>query len=161
MIVEISGDIKCDGNDASRVTDFGAKLGTALDILAKGDPNARIFLVSAWGSFPSYVAYLKGLSTSVRLKHAGKSQCQMVAAPSGQVVPSHVAYLEKIVNAYDAQLAAVCSRLAHCHYDGGVAERMSVNADDITVDQNHLTVQGQAKLAVTEWAMITKFVNGF
>ena len=159
VLVEIEGDVRCDGDDQTRVADFGTKLGDVLDTLTTGLPKARIFLVSAWGSFPSYVKYLEGLAVDARLKHAGKSVCQMVESPSGRVVPSHVAYIEKFVKAYDAQLAAVCSRFPACRYDGGAAQRMAVTAADISLDQNHLTIQGQARLAGIEWAAMAGFVG--
>jgi hypothetical protein len=160
VLIEVEGDIRCDGNDESRVTDFRAKFASALDTLATSLPQARIFVVSSWGSFPSYVKYLKGLSLGLRLKHAGKSLCQLVESPSGRVVPSHVAYIEKFVKAYDAQLAAACKALPHCRYDGGAAQRLAVTADDISLDQQHLTVHGQARLAAVEWAAMANFIGG-
>jgi hypothetical protein len=159
VLVEMEGDIECDGKNDSRVAQFGTDLGAALGTLTKGLPNAQIFVVSAWGSFPSYVKYLDGLSTGERLKHAGKSLCQLVESPSARVVPSHVAYVKKYVDAYDKQLASVCAQSPRCHYDGGAAQAMATTAADISVDQNHLTIQGQAKLAAIEWAALAAFVK--
>jgi len=160
VLVEIDGDIECDGKDTSRIADFRMQLGTALGTLATGLPTARIFVVSTWGSFPSYVTYLKGLSLDARLKHAGKSLCQLVAAPSGLVVPSHVAYAQKTVFAYDAALAAACAATPRCRYDGGAAQRLTTTAADITLDQENLSIQGESKLAATEWAAMAGFLSG-
>ncbi len=159
VLVEIEGDVKCDGSDESRWSDFGTGVSAALDTITKGLPNAKIFVVSYWGSFSSYVKYLESLSTSARLKHAGKGLCQVVEAPSARVVPSHVAYIKKIVAGYDKQLAAACAQLPQCHYDRGAAQNMAVTGADISLDQDHLTVQGQAKLAAAEWAAMASFVN--
>jgi hypothetical protein len=70
-------------------------------------------------------------------------------------VPSHVAYTAKVAYAYNAQLASVCRRVPHCPYDGGAAQRMSVSAADISAaDEEHMTLEGQAKLARTEWSVL-------
>jgi hypothetical protein len=159
VIIQSDVDVRCDGKDQSRVTEFGTALRSELATLTSGDPKVRVFLVSSWGSFSSYVQYLKGLTLSARLKHAGKGLCQFVAAPSGQVVPSHVAYVAKVVYAYDAELASVCRQVANCWYDGGAAQRMSTGAADISpADEEHLTLEGQAKLARTEWGVLQKFI---
>lgn len=159
VIIQSNGDVRCDGKDQSRVTEFGTALSSELATLSSGDPNARVFLVSWWGSFPSYVQYLKGLTKTARLKHAGKGLCQFVAAPSGQIEPSHVAYTAKLAYAYNAQLASVCRHVPNCRYDGGAAQRMPVGAADISsADEEHLTLVGQAKLARTEWGVLQKFI---
>jgi len=83
----------------------------------------------------------------------------MVEAPSGKVIPSHVAYIEKVVTGYDSQLAAACAQVPHCRYDNGAAQRLTVTAADISLDENHLTISGQARLAAAEWAAMTGFVD--
>lgn len=160
VLVQFWGDIRCDGQDEGRVTQFGAEIGNALGKLSKGLPDARILLVSSWGSTSSYLTYLRGLPTGARLKHAGKGPCQLVLAPTGQVEPSHAAYIERFINAYDGQLASVCKQFPNCHYDGGAAHRWGVTAEDISLDQEHLTTQGQAKLAAIEWGAMAGFVKG-
>jgi hypothetical protein len=159
VLLQIDGDIECDAQDADRVAEFKTDLAAALGALAKGLPNARIFIASSWGSFASYVKYLEGLPKGDRLKHAGKGLCQFVESPSGRVVPSHVAYIKKFVTQYEAAEAAVCAQIAHCRYDGGAAQRMTVTAADITLDQNHLTIRGQARLAAIEWKAMAGFVD--
>jgi hypothetical protein len=160
VVLDLEGDVKCDGKDQSRVTDFGTQVTAALATLESSLPSTKIVVMSSWGSFSSYVTYLNGLSENARLKHAGKSLCQLVSAPSGNVVPSHVAYLETFVYAYDKQLATACASSPQCHYDGGAAQRMPTTAADISVDQEHLTVQGEAKLAAVEWAALSGFIAG-
>lgn len=161
VIVDIDGDVQCDGKDNARVADFGTKLTAALTALSQGDPGVRIFLVSYWGSFSSYVKYLKGLPLSARLKHAGKSLCQFVASPSGSVEPSHVAYVQKVAYAYDAQVKERCAKVANCRYDGGAAQRLNTTADDLSINQEDLSAHGQAKLAATEWAAMSGFISRF
>jgi hypothetical protein len=159
VLLELDGEIECDAQDGDRVSEYKTDLTAALGALAKGLPNARIFIVSSWGSFSSYVKYLEGLPKDARLKHAGKGLCQFVESPSGRVVPSHVAYIKQYVTRYEAAQAAVCRQIAHCRYDGGAAQRMTVTAADISVDQEHLTIAGEAKLAAIEWKAMAGFVN--
>jgi hypothetical protein len=160
VLVQFWGDILCDGQDEGRVTQFGTDVGNALGELSRGLPGARILLVSSWGSMSSYLAYLRGLPAGARLKHAGKGPCQLVLSPTGQIEPSHAAYIDRFIRAYDGQLASVCKQLPNCRYDGGVAHRWGVAAEDISLDQEHLTTQGQAKLAAIEWGAMANFVKG-
>jgi hypothetical protein len=160
VLIEVEGDIRCDGNDDGRVTDFRTKVSKVLDTLTASLPRAKVFVTSAWGSFPSYVKYLNGLNLGARLKHAGKSSCQLVESPSGRVVPSHVDYIKRYVDAYDTQLASACKAAPHCRYDRGAAQELPVTAADISLDQDHLTVAGQAKLAAIEWAAMTGLLGG-
>jgi hypothetical protein len=152
--------MKCDGTTERNFTDYGSRFSDALQTLAQGAPHARIFVVSQWGSFDSYVRYLKGLDLGKRLKNAGKRPCQLVAAPSGQVVASRVAYAKSIVAGEEAQLRAACAKVANCRYDGGAAQRMAVIAADISEFQYTPTLQGQAKLAAAEWKAIAGFLRG-
>ena len=160
VVLDLEGDVQCDGKDQSRVEDFGTQVTAELGTLESSLPRTKIVVMSSWGSFSSYVKYLDGLSKDARLKHAGKSLCQFVSSPSGNVVPSHVAYVEKFVYAYDKQLATACAASPQCHYDGGAAQRMPTTAVDISLDQNHLSVQGEAKLAAAEWTASSGFIAG-
>ena len=76
-------DFAYDGREASHYAAFRAELEAALDILAKGLPNARIFLASAWGSEHSYVKILKGLSRYRRLMQAGDESLRGDLCPVG------------------------------------------------------------------------------
>jgi len=159
VLLQLDGEVLCDGQDDSRIADFRSKVDAALATLSTGLPAARIFVVSPWGSFSSYAKYLQALPLGPRMKHAGKGPCQMVESPSGRVVPSHVAYIQKMVSGYEAQLAAACAKVPRCRYDGGAAQRLNVTAADITLDQYHLSIQGQARLAAVEWAAMAGFVG--
>jgi hypothetical protein len=160
LVQVIDRAIKCDGTTERNFADYGSRFGDALQTLSKGLPNARIFVVSQWGSFASYVNYLKGLDVGKRLKNAGKHPCQLVAAPSGQVVASRVAYAKSIVAGEEAQLRTACAKVVNCRYDGGAAQRIAVTAADISEFQYTPTLQGQAKVAAAEWKAMAGFVKG-
>jgi lysophospholipase L1-like esterase len=155
-----SGDIKCDGRDASHYPAFRAAFSAMLSQLTEALPNARIFVVGEWGSISSYVKAMLGLSIAARETHAGKGPCSLFAPASsaspGSVVPAHVAYLTKTLKGYDAQRAAACVQYPQCRYDGGAAERLATTASDLSPRYDHLSIAGNAKLAALEWAALRR-----
>ena len=159
LVQVIDRAMKCDGTTERNFADYGSRFSDALQTLAQGLPNARIVVVSQWGSFASYVRYLKGLDVGARLKNAGKRPCQLVASPSGQIVASRVAYAKRIVTGEEAQLRTACSKVENCRYDGGAAQRMPVTAADISTYQYTPTLLGQAKLAAAEWKAMSRFLK--
>jgi hypothetical protein len=160
LVQVIDRAVKCDGTTEQDFAGYGKQFSDSLQTLAQGLPNARIFVISQWGSFASYVKYLKGLDPhTARLKNAGKKPCQLVASPSGQIVPSRVAYAQRIVAGREAQLKAACAKVANCRYDGGAASRVAVTAADLSEFQYTPTIQGQAKLAAAEWKALGGFIK--
>jgi hypothetical protein len=159
LVQVIDRALKCDGTTERDFAAYGQRFSDSLQALAQGLPRARIFVISQWGSFASYVTYLKGLDKGKRLKNAGKKPCQLVASPAGEVVASRVAYAKRIVAGEEAQLAAACTKIANCRYDGGAASRIAVTAADMSEFQYTPTIQGQAKLATAEWKALDGFLN--
>jgi hypothetical protein len=160
LVQVIDRALKCDGTTERNFADYGSRFGDALDKLAQGLPKARIFVISQWASFASYVTYLRGLPLAERMKNAGKKPCQLVAAPSGQVVASRVAYAKSIVTGEEAQLRSACAKVANCRYDGGAAGRIAIAHADVSEFQYTPTVSGQAKLAAAEWKAMANFIKG-
>jgi hypothetical protein len=160
LVQVIDRALKCDGTTERNFADYGSRFGDALKTLAQGLPNARIFVISQWGSFASYVTYLKSLTPSERLKNAGKKPCQLVASPSGQIVASRVAYATSIVTGEEAQLRKACATVPKCRYDGGAAQRVAIAPADVSEFQYTPTVSGQAKLAAAEWKAMAGFIKG-
>jgi hypothetical protein len=159
LVQVIDRALKCDGTTERDFAGYGSRFADALQTLAQGLPDARIFVTSQWGSFASYVSYLKSLDVGKRLKNAGKHPCQLVAAPSGGIVASRVAYAKSIVAGEEAQLRAACAKVASCRYDGGAAQRIAVTAADMSEFQYTPTVKGQAKLAAAEWKAVAGFAK--
>ena len=159
LVQVIDRPLKCDGTTERDIAGYGAKFGASLEALAQGLPNAKIFVISQWGSPASYVKYLMGLDTGTRLKNAGKKPCQLVSSPSGAVVPSRVAYANSIVAAQQKQLSTACAKLPNCRYDGGAAQRMPIGPADVAEFQFTPTIAGQAKLAAVEWKALQRFLE--
>jgi hypothetical protein len=160
LVQVIDRALRCDGTTERNFADYGSRFGDALKSLAQGLPKARIFVISQWGSFASYVSYLKSLPVGKRLKNAGKKPCQLVASPSGQIVPSRVAYAKSIVAGEQAQLRAQCAKVPNCRYDAGAAQRIVIAPADVSDFQYTPTVSGQAKLAAAEWQALAGFIKG-
>jgi hypothetical protein len=155
VLVQIGGDdIRCDGQDATRYADFRKRLATQLETLAKGLPEARIFVVGQWGTLGSYIRAIQSLGLGVRLEHAGKGPCSLFAPRTGVLVPEHVTYLKNTLDGYHAAMATACQAVPSCSYDGGAARRMTVTAADLGWRHQHLSIQGHAKLAAIEWAAL-------
>jgi hypothetical protein len=72
------------------------------------------------------------------------------------VVPAHVAYVDRTLKGYDAQIAQACAETPRCSYDGGAAARMTVTAAGLAHRFEHLSIAGNAKLAAIEWAAMTR-----
>lgn len=160
LVQVIDRALKCDGTTELDFAGYGQKFSDSLHTLAGGLPNARIFVISQWGSFASYVKYLNGLDAHrERLKNAGKKPCQLVASPTGEIVASRVAYTKRVVAGEEAQLRAACAKVPHCRYDGGGASRIAVTAADMSEFQYTPTVPGQAKLAAAEWKALDGFIQ--
>lgn len=155
VLVQIGDDdIRCDGRDASRAAGFRDGLTTQLQALAKGLPQARIHVVSPWGTVSSYIRAIQSLGLGVRLEHAGKGVCSLFAPSTGAVVPAHVAYVKRTLAAFSGAMAAACKAVPTCTYDGGAAARMTVTAADLGWRHQHLSIKGHAKLAAIEWAAL-------
>jgi hypothetical protein len=159
LIEVVDRNVKCDGATENDVAAYGSKFTASLDTLTRALPNARILVVSQWGSLSSYAAYLKTLPLGARLKHGGNSPCQLVESPSGNVSPARIAYNAKVVKAEQTQLRAACAKHPQCHYDGGALQRVALTPADVSLGQFSPTIQGQARLAAAEWPVVARMIG--
>jgi hypothetical protein len=161
VIVEIGGnEIKCDGQDASRLPAFRTAFASGLAQLTSGLPQARVLVVGEWGVNNSFIKTMLALPAAARLTHASKGPCSVFAPQSaakpGSLVPAHAAYLSGVLKGIDAQRAAACSQYPTCHYDTGASEKLTITAADLSIRYDHLTISGNAKLAALEWAALKR-----
>ena len=77
----------------------------------------------------------------------------MILDPSGRLVPTKLARLERIIHGYEAQLRAGCPP---CRYDGGAFGRIVDKREYFSSDLNHFSVQGHAKAAAVAWAALKR-----
>ena len=155
VVVQImNNEVMCDGKDDTRYADYQARVTEALKTLTTGLPKARILAVSHWGTIDSYVKAVSSYGLGARLTHASKGVCSIFAPKTGKVVPEHVAYVQRMTNGYHAAFATACKAVPTCRYDGGAARRIVLTPADLAHRYEHLSIQGQAKLAAVEWRVL-------
>jgi hypothetical protein len=153
LVQIMDADIVCPATQRDYAA-FRAKLTTALGVLARGAPHARIFVVSQWGS-PA--TSWQALRPAQRLQFVagdqgggGTGPCAFID-PRGRLVPKEAARLDTIIHGYEAQLAAGCRRIPRCSYDRGAFGRQVDKNAYISEDLNHFSVQGAAAAAAVAW----------
>ncbi len=131
---------------------FRSTFESALDVLARGTPSSRLFVVSQFGSPTTYA---KALTQAERQSIGGTGPCDFFD-PSGRLVPEKLANLEEAIHGYEAQLEAGCKRFRRCRYDGGAFGRIVDRREYFSSDLNHFSVEGHAKAAATAWAALKR-----
>ena len=154
VVQGIDHDIAC---DATSHRPFQAAFARVLDVLATGLPDARIFVVSQFGSVPTYI---KALTLKQRVNQRarispGSGPCAFLDA-RGTPIPKGVAYLEAVIHRYEAAVATACKAVAACRYDGGAFGRVVERPEYISWDVIHLSAQGQAKSAAVAWEALKR-----
>jgi len=149
VVQGIDNDITCDNVGHKP---FQVAFARVLDVLATGLPDARIFVVSQFGSIPTWI---KALTLKQRINQrdriSGSSGPCAFLDRSGAPIPKRVAYLEAVIHRYEAAVATACKAVATCRYDGGAFGRIVERPEYISWDVIHLSVQGQAKAAAVAW----------
>ena len=75
-------------------------------------------------------------------------------SPSGKAAPAHWRYQEAVIKAHRARLDEVCAQFPTCRYDDGALYAMTITADDLALDGQHLSIAGHAKQAALEWNIL-------
>jgi hypothetical protein len=150
LIQTIDNDMRCDGSDPQNYRPYATKLAAVLAFIAKRAPNARVFIVSVWATSKNYAAAVQHLPGAGRADKEGTGVCDVLDL-SGRPRPAGIAGSEKIILAYQHQVAVTCAHFSNCRYDGGAVHRMVIQTADLTPDGNHLSVRGQRKMAAVVW----------
>lgn len=153
LVQSVDNDVACDGSDPRRYKPFGAALVQVLEVITEGAPNARIYLPSQWATTQNFANVVKAARPGRRAAFSGTGPCDFLTK-DGRVLPARVAYLEKVITAYHAQLAASCARFPNCVYDGGATHRANYVLADMSYDLSHLSVQGHRKVAAIAWSVL-------
>jgi hypothetical protein len=154
VIQEVDNDIRCDGTDRDNYAIFGDKLARQIARIVTTAPRATVLLVSSpAGSVEEYARIISHLLGPGREANTGIGPCDLFA-PSGEAVPAHWRYLDRVVRHYHAQLAAACAQFPTCLYDGGALARMGLEAADLAFDEQHMSVAGLRKQAQLEWRIL-------
>jgi hypothetical protein len=138
--------------DASALSDFRSSLTSTLTKLAGGAPDSSQFVVSQFGSVPTYA---RSLRPDERASQGGSGPCDFMTA-TGDVVGRKVARLENAIHAYEAALETACRAVRQCTYDGGAFGHIVDRREYLSSDLNHLSIQGHAKAAAVAWAAMRR-----
>ncbi|MDQ2805791.1 MAG: GDSL-type esterase/lipase family protein [Chloroflexota bacterium] len=136
------------------VATYRAQFQTALDTLAAGLPDARIYVLSVPNIYNLW-AVLKD-NAGARAAWSTFSICQsMLVNPTSTAqadVDRRARVLQRVVD-YNTQLAQVCATSIHCRFDNNATFNTTFAAADIsTRDYFHPAISGQALLAQTSYA---------
>jgi hypothetical protein len=152
VVIQImDSDIVCPAT-SNDYASFASTFASALRTLDAGLPSSRLFVVSQFGSPPTYA---KALTPAQRVSAGGTGPCAFLDS-GGQVVPKELARLEGIIHQYEARLQAGCLKVTRCRYDedafGDVVDRPEYIAPDL----NHFSIKGHAEAATVAWAAMKK-----
>jgi hypothetical protein len=151
LIQIIDNDMVCPAA-ASDYASFRSRFLSGLRTLARGAPDARLFVVSQFGS-PTNGP--KILNHAERMQVGGTGPCDFFD-PQGRLVQTKLLRLERIIHGYELQLRSACRRVRHCRYDGGAFGRIVEQRDYWSDDLNHFSVMGHAKAAAVAWSALQR-----
>ena len=155
VTVLIGGNDLCTDTVAqmTSVTDFRAQFETAMTTLMAGSPNTRAYVVSIPNVYQLWNLF-KG-NWWARFIWSSAGICQSLLANPTSTQPVDVerrAQVSARNEAFNLQLAQVCSLHARCRFDGNTSFNTEYTASDVSGDYFHPSVAGQAKLASVSWA---------
>ena len=154
LIQTIDNDIACPATEQDYES-FGADLSRVLDTLEETAPNARVFLVTQFGSPETYAA---AMSPDQRVRNG-----QLMGAPApcafldadGNIVPEELRQLEGIITSYEAELGRVCKQHELCTWDHNAMSQAVEEPQDINdKDLAHFSIPGHAHVAALAWAAL-------
>ena len=152
FVVQITdNDIACPLSQL-KTSAFASSLGTALGTLTFRAPQAKVFVVSRFGSPATYA---RSLTAGERRSIGGTGACDYID-PRGRVAPDKLADVQRVIEQYEFRVESQCQRFVQCHYDGGAFARIPDRREYLTSDLKHLSVQGHAKAAAVAWTAMQR-----
>ncbi len=143
------------------VATFHTQFQTALDALAAGSPNTRIFVLSIPDIYNLW-NILKD-NASARSTWSLFNICQSMLANPTSIDPVDVARRARVrqrVVDYNTELANVCATNIHCRFDNNAVFNTAFIPSDIsTRDYFHPSISGQTKLAAGSYAATYDFTD--
>jgi GDSL-like Lipase/Acylhydrolase len=146
LIQTIDNDMACPANAADYAS-FRSRLRSVLQVLARGLPQAKMFIASQLG-MPT--TEWQTFTLAQRRQFGGTGPCDYLN-PQGKVVPRKISRLVHIIRGYEAQVKAACAQLPRCAFDGPIYTRQVHRRKYVSEDLNHLTVAGHAWAARVAW----------
>ena len=154
IIQTIDNDIRCDGTDASHVTEFGSQVSDALTVITTASPGTRVLVLTQPGRPAAEITQMAPLIASnpqVKENYTGPAPCGAFDPATGKPTPKNVASLTAIIEAYEAEQARVCAKFPACSTDLGKVHAFSHDPSVVSSDFNHLNIAGHTKIAALVW----------
>jgi hypothetical protein len=159
IISTLDNDIRCDGTDPDHVSQFGAFVATALDMISKASPNAQILVIGQLGRpSPAFVEALVAADPTAKASMTGAGICDFYD-PAGNLVEKNFETLTGIIDAYEAEQARVCALVLNCHTDDGARAAYVDRLENFGIDMSHLNVAGQAAEAENLWPVVARVLG--
>ena len=139
--------------DMTSVSSFRTRLQTAMNTLASGLPDSRIYVIS----IPDiYRLWQVGKdNSSARLRWSLYGICQSMLANPESTAPEDEARRQRVrqrVIDFNAQLAQVCGQFLRCRFDGNAAFNTQFNLSELSGhDYFHPSLAGQNRAAQVTW----------
>jgi hypothetical protein len=159
IIQTIDGDIRCDGSDPEHVSEFGASIQEALQVIVDASPKTKVLIITQPGRPATELkAMAKAISSNPRAKAAytGPAPCGMYDETTGKLMPSRVKALTSIIADYEAEQERVCANFPTCMTDEGGLATFRRSPATVSSDFNHLNLAGLADLAEAVWPYAEK-----
>ena len=148
FIQSIDNDLQCDGSDAQNLPAFKSRVVDVVTFLQQNIPGVKIYFDDQAVDVRHYDMVLAQRPGGLDHLDTG-DDCSVVKG--AKIDPAGEARLQKLVDQYFAQLKRNCISVHKCATDGGALQDMTVTDADITVDMDHFTVPGLAKVAAIVW----------
>lgn len=146
LIQVMDNDLTCP-LDTTALDDFRARVIAMLQNLDRSAPNSSLFVVSQFGSVPTYA---RSLTRDERASQGGTGPCDFMT-PTGDIARKKVRRLERAIHAYEGALEAACEQAQRCSYDSGAFAGIVDRREYLSDDLNHLSIEGHAKAAAVTW----------
>ena len=146
LIQVMDNDLTCP-LDTTALDDFRARVIAMLQNLDRSAPNSSLFVVSQFGSVPTYA---RSLTRDERASQGGTGPCDFMT-PTGDIARKKVRRLERAIHAYEGTLKAACEQAQRCSYDSGAFAGIVDRREYLSDDFNHLSIEGHAKAAAVTW----------
>jgi hypothetical protein len=118
----------------------------------------RTFFVSQWADVATWTEWAQHVTIHVA-GNSGTGPCDVFDG-KGRPRRAGIVAMQRITEAYWAEIERVCARHEGCATDGLAENREFVPVDeDLSVDMNHLSVAGHAKFAAIAWKALPKEIK--
>ncbi len=140
---------------------FRAQFQAAMEVLSRGLPEARLYIVSIPDVYRLWEVMKEHAPALFLWSLLG--HCQTMLANPTSLAAADEARRDRVrqrTRDYNQQLAEVCSHYIHCRYDGGALFSYAFRAEDVSsFDFFHPSEVGQRQMARVSWEAAFDFTD--